>query len=155
MNTSSNETMVHGADFAERVHRNQQQLGARGALVRPLGAFERMFYRFSQKSTLHFCMVAELAEDLDPVALDAALLAVQRRHPLLNVYNDDHPQTRLGLYRPATVSPIPLTVVDAAAGHTWRDLVAEELAHPFDTSRAPMIRVVLLRSGPSRPRRSS
>jgi hypothetical protein len=94
MNTSPNETMVHGADFAARVQHNQQQLGARGALVRPLGAFERMYHRYEQKSTMHFCVVAELADDLDPSALDAALLAVQQRHPLLNVYVGDHPQHR-------------------------------------------------------------
>ena len=82
--------MVHGA---ERDHRNQQQLEPRGALVRPLGAFERMYYRFSQTSTLHFCVVAELADDLDPAVLDAALSVVQQRHPLLNVYVEDHPQT--------------------------------------------------------------
>jgi NRPS condensation-like uncharacterized protein len=100
---------------------------------------------------MHFCVVAELADDLDAAALDAALLAVQHRHPLLNTYIDDHPQTRLGLYRPATVSPIPLRIFDAAADHTWRDLVAEELTRPFDTSTAPLVRVVLLRSGPSTP----
>ncbi|MDT5046660.1 MAG: hypothetical protein QOG75_2516, partial [Mycobacterium sp.] len=54
-----------------------------GGLVRPLGAFERMFHLNEQKSTKHFCMVAELADDLEPAALDASLLAVQRRHPLL------------------------------------------------------------------------
>jgi hypothetical protein len=124
---------------------------ATGALVRPLGAFERLYHRYAQKNTMHFCVVAELADDLDAAALDAALLAVQHRHPLLNTYIDDHPQTRLGLYRPATVSPIPVTVVDAAADHTWRDLVAEELTRPFDTSTAPLVRVVLLRSGPSTP----
>jgi hypothetical protein len=32
-----------------------------------------------------------------------------------------------------------------------RHLVAAELTHPFDTSRAPMIRVALLRSGPNTP----
>jgi hypothetical protein len=149
MDTSSNETMVHGADFAERVHRNQQQRGASGALVRQLGAFERMYHRYQQKSTMHFCVVAELADDLDPSALDAALLAVQQRHPLLNVYVGDHPQTRLGFYRPPSVPPIPVTVVDAAPGRTWRDLVAEELTRPFDTSRAPMIRMLLLRAGPN------
>jgi NRPS condensation-like uncharacterized protein len=122
-----------------------------GALVRPLGAFERLYHRYQQKNAMHFCVVAELADDLNPSALDAALLAVQHRHPLLNVYVDDRPQTRLGLYRPATVSPIPLRIVDAAGGRTWRDLVAEELAHPFDTCSAPMIRVVLLRSGPGNP----
>ncbi|MCW2661964.1 MAG: peptide synthetase [Mycobacterium sp.] len=151
MNTSPNETMVHGDDFAERVHRNQQQVEARGALVRALGAFERMYYRFSQKSTLHFCMVAELAEDLDPAALDGALLAVQQRHPLLNVHIEDHAQTRLGFYPPASVPPIPVTVVDAAPARSWCDVVADELTRPFDTSRAPMIRIVLLRSGLRNP----
>jgi hypothetical protein len=46
------------------------------------------------------------------------------------------------------VPPIPLGVVDAETG-SWRDLVAAELTRPFDRSRAPMIRAVLLRSGPS------
>ncbi|MCW2659241.1 MAG: Condensation domain protein, partial [Mycobacterium sp.] len=118
---------------------------------RQLGAFERMYHRRQEKSTMHFCTVAELADDLDPSALAAALRAVQHRHPLLNVYVEDHPQTRLGFYRPATVPPIPLTVVDAGAGNSWRDVVAEELTRPFDTSRAPMIRVVLLRCGPTTP----
>ncbi|MCW2650898.1 MAG: hypothetical protein QOE41_4920 [Mycobacterium sp.] len=59
MNASPNETTVHRDDFAERVRRNQQQLEARGALVRRLGAFERMYYRSEQKSTMHFCVVAE------------------------------------------------------------------------------------------------
>jgi hypothetical protein len=122
-----------------------------GGLVRPLGAFERMFYLIEQKSTKHFCVVAELADNVDPFALAGALLAVQRRHPLLNVYVEDHPQTRLGFYRPASVPPIPVTVVDAETGHTWRDLVAEELTRPFDRSWAPMIRVVLLCSGPRTP----
>jgi hypothetical protein len=151
MDTSPNETMVHGADFAERVHRNRQELGARGALVRRLGAFERMYHRYEQKSTMHFCVVAELADDLDPSALDAALLAVQRRHPLLNAYVGDHPQSRLGFYRPPSVPAIPVTVVDAGPGRAWRDLVAEELTRPFDTSRAPMIRMLLLHAGPNSP----
>jgi Condensation domain len=125
--------------------------GATGVLVRRLGAFERMEHRYQQKHTMHFCMVAELADDLDPTALEAALLAVQHRHPLLNVCVEDHPQTRLGFYRPASVPPVPVTVVDAGAGPSWCDLVAEELTRPFDRSRAPMIRVVLLRAGPTSP----
>jgi hypothetical protein len=124
---------------------------ATGALVRPLGAFERMYHRYEQKSTMHFCMVAELADDIDPLTLAAALRAVQQRHPLLNVHVEDHPRTRLGFYRPAYVPPIPITVVDAEAGRSWRDVVAAELTRPFDTSCAPMMRVVLQRSGPSTP----
>jgi NRPS condensation-like uncharacterized protein len=123
---------------------------ATGALVRRLGAFERMYHRNQQKNTLHFCVVAELSDDLDPAALAAGLRALQDRHPLLNVYVEDHPQTRLGFYRPAIVPPIPVTVV-AETGHTWRDVVAEELTRPFDTSIAPMVRAVLLRSRLSGP----
>src|ERR1700694_1669608 len=91
---------------------------ATGVLVRRLGAFARMFHRLEQKSTKPFCVVAELADDLDPAALGAGLLAVQCRHPLLNVHVEDHPQTRLGFYRPASVPPIRVTVVDAETGKT-------------------------------------
>jgi hypothetical protein len=121
---------------------------ATGVLVRRLGAFERMYHRRQQTSTMHFCVVAELADDLDPGALATALSAVQHRHPLLNVYVDDHPQAGLGFWRPTIVPPIPVTVV-AETGHTWCDLVAEELTRPFDTTVAPMVRVVLLRSTPA------
>jgi hypothetical protein len=124
---------------------------ATGALVRPLGAFERMYHRYEQKSTMHFCMVAELVDDIDVFTLAAALRAVQQRHPLLNVYVEDHPRTRLGFYRPEFVPPIPITVIDAETGRSWRDVVAAELTRPFDTSCAPMMRVVLQRSGLSTP----
>jgi hypothetical protein len=136
---------------AERVVLRLSVGDAIGGLVRPLGAFERMFHLNEQKSTKHFCVVAELADDVDPFALAGALLAVQRRHPLLNVCVEDHPQTRLGFYRPAIVPPIPVTVVDAETSKTWRDLVAEELTQPFDRSCAPMTRVALLRPAPSAP----
>jgi hypothetical protein len=55
-----------------------------------------MYHRYQQKNTMHFCVVAELADDLDPSALEAGLLAVQDRHPLLTVHVEDHPRTRLG-----------------------------------------------------------
>jgi hypothetical protein len=123
---------------------------ATGTSVRRLGSFERLYRRRQQKNPMHFCMVAELADHLGPSTLAAALHAVQRRHPLLNVCIEDDRQTRSGFYRPASVAPIPITVVDAETGYTWRDLVAEELTRPFD-SLAPMIRVVLLRSGLTTP----
>src|SRR6202047_2787836 len=123
---------------------------ATGALVRRLGAFERVYHRNQQKNTLHFCVVAELSDALDPSALAVGLRALQDRHPLLNVYVEDHPQTRLGFYRPVNVPPIPGTCV-AETGHTWRDVAGEELTRPFDTAIAPMVRAVLLRSGLSGP----
>ena len=121
------------------------------AAIAASGPTEQTYHRPQQKNTMHCCAVAELADDLDPSALAAGLLAAQHRHPLLNVQVEDRPQTRLRFYRPASVPPIPVTVVDAGASHSWCDLVAEELTRPFDTSSAPMIRVVLLRSAPSTP----
>jgi hypothetical protein len=112
-------------------------------------ADDRVRPRRRQKNTMPCCAVAELADDLDPSALDACLLVVQRRHPLLNVFVEDHPQTGLGFRRPTCVPPIPVSVVDAGTGHAWCDVVAAELTRPFDLSSAPMIRVVLLGSGPT------
>jgi hypothetical protein len=86
---------------------------AKGALVGTHGAFEQTYHRHQQRNTMHLCAVAELADDLDPSALDAGLLA--------------------------------------GTGHTCCDVVAEELTRPIDTSSAPMIRVVLLHSGPPTP----
>src|SRR3981189_3168170 len=97
---------------------------ATGVLVRRLGAFERMYHRRQQTSTMHFCVVAELADDLNPGALARALRAVRHRPPLLNVSVEDAPQAGLGFRRPTTVPPIPVTVVDET-GYTWCDLVAE------------------------------
>jgi predicted acyl esterase len=136
---------------AAGVGRRRSAGEATSALVRQLGAFERLYHRLQQKSTQHFCVVAELADDIDPFTLAGGLRAVQQRHPLLNVHVEDHPETGLGFYRPASVPPIPITDIDAEAGRSWRDVVAAELTRPFDTSRAPMVRVMLLRSGPSTP----
>jgi hypothetical protein len=74
-----------GTQYAGRVGLRPSVDDALSGLVRPLGAFERMFHLNEQKSTKHFCVVAELADDVDPFALAGALPAVQRRHPLLNV----------------------------------------------------------------------
>jgi hypothetical protein len=81
----------------------------------------------------------------------AALRAVQQRHPLLNVYVEDPPQTGLAFYRPAYVPPIPVNAIYAEAERSGRDVVAAELTRPFDTPCAPLMRVVLLGSGPSTP----
>jgi hypothetical protein len=116
--------------------------------VPALGALQGRYQRRQQKTTMHFCIVAELADDLDPLMLAAALHAVQQRHPLLNIDVED---PGLGFSRPANVPPIPITVIYPEAARSWRDVVAAELTRPFDTPCAPMMRVVLLGSGPSSP----
>ncbi|MEE2852526.1 MAG: condensation domain-containing protein [Actinomycetota bacterium] len=127
---------------------NSPQHDQASTLVRPLGAAERLFYRYSERNPAHFSIVAEFGEVLHADKLRTALAAVQRRHPLLSVHVEDRPAIRLGFYRAATVAPVELTV-RGDPELAWRAAAAEELRRPFDRSRAPLVRASLLQ-GPSR-----
>ncbi|RAU92286.1 peptide synthetase [Mycobacterium colombiense] len=127
---------------------NNPQQGRATTLVRPLGAAERLFYRYSERNPAHFSIVAEFHEVLAEKQLRAALAAVQRRHPQLSVHVEDREGTRLGFYRATDVGPVELTV-RRGPELAWQAAAAEELTRPFDRSRAPLMRAVLLQS-PSR-----
>lgn len=116
-------------------------------LVRPLGAAERLFYRFSERNPAHFSIVAEFDQVLHADKLRAALAAAQRRHPLLSAHVEDRPDIRLGFYRAATVAPVELTV-RRGPELAWQAAAAEELSRPFDRSRAPLMRATLLQGPP-------
>ncbi|OMC22423.1 hypothetical protein [Mycobacterium colombiense] len=121
------------------------QHGQATTLVRPLGAAERLFYRYSERNPAHFSIVAEFGAVLPEKPLRAALAAVLRRHPLLSVHVEDHPGIRLGFYRAADVPPVELTV-RRGPELAWQGAAAEELSRPFDRSRAPLVRALLLQS---------
>lgn len=112
-------------------------------LVRPLGAFERMYHRYIEVSPMHFLIAAEFARPLAEREVAAALSAVQKRHPLLSVHVEDRPESRLGFYRAATVPAIPLTVVRQDAG-SWQQVAEQELSRRMDAAEAPMIRAALV-----------
>lgn len=114
-------------------------------LVRPLGAIERLYYRYSEANPTHFLLVAEFDVELAECQLRRALDAVQMRHPLLTVQIEDHPVSRLGFYRSDDVNHIPLTVQHSAEA-SWHSLAAQELSRPFDRSIAPLLRATLLRT---------
>jgi hypothetical protein len=118
-------------------------LTERSTLVRPIGALERLFFRYSERNPSHFLLVAEFDLVLEAQQLRKALDSLQQRHPLLSVHIEDHPSTRLGFYRAAAVDPIALTVLDATHCD-WRSAAAAELARPFDRSTAPLMRATLL-----------
>ncbi|OBG51083.1 peptide synthetase [Mycobacterium sp. E735] len=109
--------------------------------IRPIGAMERLFYRYSERNPTHFSLVAEFDQVLTANKVRPALAAAQRRHPLLSAHVEDQPGSRLGFYRAATVPPITLTVHRA---ESWEPVAADELSRPFDRSRAPLMRASLL-----------
>ncbi|MCV7029696.1 hypothetical protein [Mycobacterium sherrisii] len=115
-------------------------------VVRPLGALERLFYRYSERNPSHFAIVAEFDEVLTEDRLRAGLAAAQRRHPLLSVQVEDRPRLRLCFVRTTSAAPIPLTVT---RGTAWRAAAADELTRPIDRAHAPLIRARLLQGDSS------
>lgn len=111
-------------------------------LVRPVGAFERLFFRSGMRNPVHFTVIAEFGVRLDIDLVQQSLRAVQRRHPLLSVHVEDRPGTRLGFYRPKCVAPVDL-VVRGCEDSNWAPLVSSELTRPFDRASAPLIRAVV------------
>lgn len=117
------------------------------ALVRPLGALERLFYRYSDRNPVHFMLVAEFDIVLDERAVRCALERVRRRHPLLQVHVEDREDISLVFCRAGDPAPIPLRVITSEGrrpAESWHATAAEELVEPFDRYTAPLIRAVLL-----------
>lgn len=110
-------------------------------LVRPVDALERLFYRYSDRNPVHFMLVAEFDDVLDEDAVRSALELLSRRHPLLQVHVEDRQGGRLGFHRIENPEPVPLRVVETT---DWQAVAAEEFVEPFDRSRAPLMRAVLL-----------
>jgi hypothetical protein len=113
-------------------------------LVRPIGAIERILYRYAERNPTHFLLVAEFDIVLAEDQLRTALSAIQQCHPLLSAHVEDRPESRLGFYRAESVAQIELTVHERYDSE-WQFLAVEELARPFDRSAAPLMRAVLLK----------
>lgn len=131
--TSSSDTVQNQFDGSDSA----------ATLVRPLGAFERMYCRAMETSPMHFSVGAEFAVPLEEEQVRVALAAVQKRHPLLSVHVEDHPGTRLGFYRAATVPAVGLTVLRQEVSD-WPKVAGTELSHRIDASKAPLVRAVLI-----------
>ncbi|HYW33695.1 MAG TPA: condensation domain-containing protein [Candidatus Bathyarchaeia archaeon] len=103
---------------------------------RKLDPAEYFFWLADRVSCRNFAMFAELAGELDPEAVAAALRRAQHRHPAL--------RRRFAVARsevwlePTGDAPIGLRCV-AAADADWRPLIERELATPFaPEDAAPM-----------------
>lgn len=114
-----------------------------GTLIRPLGNTERLFHTFSASNPMNFVLGAEFPFVLPAEQLGAALAAAQERHPLLTVHIGHLPGAGFAFYRSATPHPIELTVLRQRTD-TWPQVASEELDRPFQTSKAPLMRAVLI-----------
>src|ERR1700682_6301301 len=123
--------------------------GSSSTSIRPLGAFEHMFWLRAQISTVHFVLAAEVEGATNPEEWRTALDVVQKVHPLLSVGIEQKEDTSLWFeHRPG--NPIPLRLVTGEGPFRWEDELENELSVPFDNQEAPLLRAVLIHS-PGRP----
>ncbi|MFI6479293.1 amino acid adenylation domain-containing protein [Nonomuraea sp. NPDC050663] len=96
------------------------------------------------RAALNVPMTVRLRGELNVVALRAALQVVVRRHePLRTIFHrGDDPS--------ALILPhveVELPVVEPPAGGDWRQVAQEAVARPFDPTRPPLFRAMLIRVG--------
>lgn len=112
-------------------------------LPRPLDRAEAFFWFLDRFSSMNFAVMAEGRGDLDEQALQQALDAAQRRHPLLKAAIEADAGQRLHFVpRPAT--GLPLIRID---DKDWRMALAERIVEPFELGEAPLIRACRLSDG--------
>src|SRR5262245_15758370 len=111
-------------------------------ITRPLGSLEHMFWLMDQNRSVHFAMTAQIAGRASPYHWRDALDRLQWRHPILSVRIDGKPGS-IPRFR-QDPAPIPLRIVEGDPKVDWESEVGVELATPFDPSRAPLIRAVLI-----------
>jgi hypothetical protein len=109
---------------------------------RPLGAIERYIWSGEQRTPLNGTIVADVEGSLDRRALAKALLAVQRRHPLLRVAVEAVTPRRILSSR--GVGPIPLAVVNSEADDAWQHAACEQLRQPYVSGSEPLVRCTVV-----------
>src|ERR1700736_2060739 len=103
---------------------------ASATLIRPLGAFEQMFWLRAQSSTVHLFLAAEIEGATTPGQWRTALDAVQRVHPYLSVVIRQNKDTTLWFEKRPKI-PIPLRVVAGDTISRWEAELEKELSLPF------------------------
>ena len=111
--------------------------------VRSLGSLEHLFWLSDQHHCIHFAVTALISGETRPRDWQRALDLLQNRHPILSVCIDGAPDL-VPSFRSADATPIPLRIVKDEPELRWEAEVGKELATPFNPSRAPLIRAVLI-----------
>jgi hypothetical protein len=112
------------------------------ARMRQLGSGEQFWWLIDQNHPTHFAIAAEIEGATTVEAWGAALDRVQRRHPNFSVNIERDKDGNLCFYHVAGVR-IPLRII-AGDNLRWEPEMVREVATPFDTRQAPLVRAVLL-----------
>lgn len=111
--------------------------------VRSLGAFEEIYWLFTQTGPRGFAYAAEIE---GPTTVDAwrkAIDQVQQSQPFFSVCIESNPGGR-PYFRHVEGTPIPMRVLTGIAEHRWETEIAKEVFEPFSGDIAPLVRTVLI-----------
>jgi NRPS condensation-like uncharacterized protein len=112
-------------------------------LQRRLDRAEAFFWFLDRFSSMNFALIAPGHGALDDAALQAALDAAQRRHPLLAVAIETDIDQRL-CFVAHPWQGIALERLDLAGdgdgGFNWRPALAERIVRPFALGESPLLR---------------
>ena len=111
--------------------------------LRVLGPSEHYFWLINQTSPKHFVVAAQIVGFTKPASWQAALTAVQQRHPLLQVCIAED-EVGAPYFRRLDEAGIPFRVVDGDVSANWEREMALELATPLPMTAGPLVRVALM-----------
>jgi hypothetical protein len=118
-------------------------ISAPETLIRYLGPSEAYFWLSNQNSWKHFVVAAQITGETTIASWCTALVAVQRRHPLLGVCIDSD-DSGAPYFRALPELRIPLQIVPGNALQGWQDEMETELSTPFPVEDALLVRAVLI-----------
>lgn len=110
---------------------------------RPLGTNEKVFWVLDQKTTSQFAVVAEIDGNATDHAWRQALDIVQKRHPNLSVQISGN-EYSTAHFEHVDDCKIPLRIVYTCRDQDWNGELEKEMRTPFDLSKAPLVRTVLI-----------
>lgn len=111
-------------------------------MERALGTTEQVFYKIRQKRPFNIVITGRLRGRVEEQAVRQGLVALQRRHPLLQVRIAAETPPR---FTSQGVPALALKVVEREAEDSWHQHAEAELDRPFDAERGPLIRFILVR----------
>ncbi len=111
--------------------------------VRPLSAYEHLFWAVDKINGFNFSIVVTLRGRVARDAWRAAFAEVQKRHPFLDVCVNQDDELAPYFIRGEGL-PIPLAFEPRRTRTHWQRTMEREVAEPFDQSAAPLLRAVVL-----------
>jgi phthiocerol/phthiodiolone dimycocerosyl transferase-like enzyme len=112
-------------------------------VLRSLGAFEEIYWLYTQTGPRGFAYAAEVE---GPTTVDAwrnAIDQVQQSQPFFSACIETNPSGK-PYFRHVAGASIPMRVLNGISEHRWETEMAKEVFEPFSGDVAPLVRTVLI-----------